>query len=401
LRIAIVNWSSRKVGGAETYLDRAVGGLRCAGHETAFFCEMEAPAFREPIGLPRDTPLWCASTIGRQAAISALRGWRPDVIYAHGLRDPDLEMAILDLAPGVFFAHGYRGTCISGAKTFKFPVARPCDRRFGWRCLLQFYPRRCGGLNPLTMLNDFRLQSSHLSNLRSYRAIATASRHMKAEYLKHGFEPEAIRVLPLPIEAPAAQRSGESEIPVIPGSVLFVGRMEVLKGGAMLLDALPHVCRDLQRSIHVKFVGDGSQRRRWETKAARIMERERKLKVEFTGWLEGGQLSRVIRQSDLLVVPSLWPEPFGLVGPELGSYGIPAVAFKLGGIPDWLTDGFNGYLAPADPPTPDGLGDAIIKCLKRTDYDVLREAAVASANRFSIKQHTDALLDLLAHAGSS
>ena len=66
----------------------------------------------------------------------------------------------------------------------------------------------------------------------------------------------------------------------------------------------------------------------------------------------------------MLVVPSLWPEPFGLVGLEAARHRLPVAAFAVGGIPDWLRPGVNGYLAPGDPPTPGGLADAIIACLK-------------------------------------
>ena len=100
MRIAIVNWSSRKAGGAETYLDRVIGGLRCAGHETALFCETELPADRAPITLPRQTPLWSVSKMGLEAAIDGLTGWHPDVIYAHGLTDPAIEARTLQVAPG-------------------------------------------------------------------------------------------------------------------------------------------------------------------------------------------------------------------------------------------------------------------------------------------------------------
>src|SRR2546423_13367613 len=64
-----------------------------------------------------------------------------------------------DVAPAVFFAHAYYGTCISGAKTFKRPTVTPCDRRFGRECLLQYFPHRCGGVGPFTKLRAFRLQS--------------------------------------------------------------------------------------------------------------------------------------------------------------------------------------------------------------------------------------------------
>ena len=49
----------------------------------------------------------------------------------------------------------------------------------------------------------------------------------------------------------------------------------------------------------------------------------------------------------MLVVPSRWPEPFGMVGIEAMARGRPVVAFANGGIPDWLDDGNTGFLVPA------------------------------------------------------
>jgi hypothetical protein len=294
MRIAIVNWSSRKVGGAETYLDRVIGGLRCAGHEPALFCETDLPADRAPITLPWETPLWSVSKMGLERAVSALRGWCPDVIYGHGVADPDIEARTLEVAPAVLFAHNYYGTCISGAKTFKFSVVRPCSRRFGWQCLAHFYPHRCGGLNPITMWKDFQRESQRLKILHSYQAIATASEHMRSEYMRHGFAPESVKVIPCPssLEAtgtngppntegcgrsngqdgvqPAANRAVGVRAEASPYRLLFVGRMEWLKGGGVLLDTLPLVLAAIEQPLQMTFVGDGTERARWEEKAANI-----------------------------------------------------------------------------------------------------------------------------------
>ena len=51
-------------------------------------------------------------------------------------------------------------------------------------------------------------------------------------------------------------------------------------------------------------------------------------------------------RASLVAIPSLWPEPFGLVGLEAAQFGVPAVAFDVGGIGEWLTDGGNGILVP-------------------------------------------------------
>jgi len=48
----------------------------------------------------------------------------------------------------------------------------------------------------------------------------------------------------------------------------------------------------------------------------------------------------------VVVVPSRWPEPFGIVGIEAMAHGRPVVAFGVGGIPEWLTDGVGGFVVP-------------------------------------------------------
>jgi glycosyltransferase involved in cell wall biosynthesis len=403
MRIAIVNWTDRKVGGSESYIERAAEGFDAAGHGTALFCGVELPENRKQLKMPNGTPIWCASKLGSVRAIDELRNWRPDVIYGNSLLDPNTEAATLRIAPAAFFAHGYYGTCISGDKAFKHPLIRPCGRRFGWQCLVHYYPHRCGGLSPATMWSDFRRQSRRLRLLHSYRAIVTASDHMRSEYLKHGFAPELVKVTTLPVYDPSSQ-----SIPVLNGSkgtgvnaadtyrFLFVGRMEPLKGGGILLDALPQVLGSIGRKVQMTFVGDGPNRIKWQERAARIQTREPRLRVDFKGWLDKGALEQLYGESDLLVVPSLWPEPFGLVGPEAGLYALPAAAFAVGGITEWLVDGLNGHLAPGDPPTSTGLANAIIRCIREPAIHAqLRKEAFEMSRRFSLKGHISQLISIL------
>ena len=46
----------------------------------------------------------------------------------------------------------------------------------------------------------------------------------------------------------------------------------------------------------------------------------------------------------MVVVPSVWPEPFGIVGIEAMAYGKPVIAFDVGGISEWLEDGKTGFI---------------------------------------------------------
>ena len=103
-----------------------------------------------------------------------------------GCIDPEIEARTLQIAPAVFHAHAYYGTCISGAKTFKSPTTMPCSRRFGWPCLVNYYPRRCGGWSPITMVREFRRQAERLQLLSQYKALVTYSAHMQREFARHG-----------------------------------------------------------------------------------------------------------------------------------------------------------------------------------------------------------------------
>jgi glycosyltransferase involved in cell wall biosynthesis len=417
LRIAIVNWSRRRVGGVETYLSTIIPELSRAGHEIAFWCETEEPTEREQINLPDGAPDWCVATLGVDQALAALRAWRPDVIYTHKVSDPDLESRVLKLAPSVFFAHDYNGTCISGSKTFKFPVVQPCNRRFGWQCLMHYYPHRCGGLSPVTMFKLYGQQAKRLRNLHDYNAIVTHSDHMLAELINHGLSPQRAYNFPyyvqsrkmkgqlLPPNAVASPLGGDQNTNRQRHignhwNLLFSGRMENLKGGQMLLDALPQAAAVLDRPLRVTFAGDGRERPAWQRRAARIAEQN--LAIDFVGWVNRHRIDELLEACDLLVVPSLWPEPFGLVGPEAGLFGVPVAAFAVGGIPDWLVSGVNGYLAPGDPPTSLGLTQAIISCLQDSvTHARLRQGAMDVAQQFNIKNHMAALLEVFSSVTSA
>jgi hypothetical protein len=186
MRIAILNWSNRRIGGTGTYLSAVMPHLERAGHDVGLWHEVNTPADYDPIPLPPSAPVWSVADLGLEPALAALRSWRPHLLYAHGLLDPAVERRTLEIAPSVFFAHNYYGTCISGAKTFKYPSVTPCDRQFGWQCLAHYYPRRCGGWNPVTMVRQYRQQRDRLELLSHYNAIVTHSTHMQKEYINHG-----------------------------------------------------------------------------------------------------------------------------------------------------------------------------------------------------------------------
>src|SRR5262245_21088074 len=115
MRAAVVNWTSRRVGGIEEYVSLILPALRQPGVDVLFWQEQDAPRDRERIELPADVTSVCEADRGRASALAALRAWKPDVLYVQHVSDVEVEAQLLDIAPAVLFLHTYRGTCIDGA----------------------------------------------------------------------------------------------------------------------------------------------------------------------------------------------------------------------------------------------------------------------------------------------
>jgi glycosyltransferase involved in cell wall biosynthesis len=407
MRIAIATHSGRVVGGIESYLTVLIPALVAADHEVALWYEQEGGDDRPPVAEGATTGRWDASRLPGDSAIQAIGQWKPDVILSNGLADPDAERSLFNVAPSVLFAHAYYGACISGWKSRLSPTRAPCTRTLGVPCLLHYLPRRCGGLNPATMLELYRLETRRRDLLRAFHSVITASAHMRREYERHGVPGSRLHVVDLPLPPDVLDDTGD--VSSVPGSrgersrsgeapwkLAFMARLSELKGGALLLDALPHVRRLTGASIMLTIIGDGSERGALERRARQITGRDSNVRIEFTGWLQGDTRRARLREADLLVVPSVWPEPFGLVGPEAGMLGIPAAAFDVGGIRAWLEEGVNGHLAPGHRPRARDLAAAIARCLTDPAHHArLRRGAMRVASRFTMRHHLAQLVPIL------
>ena len=395
MRILIATSHRSLVGGVEKYLQQILPRLAQRGHQLALLYEYRFDPQSERID-GKDLDLACIGTeeSGSEAGLRFVRAWKPNVVYSQGLESADLQSALLDEYPTVFYAHNYVGTCASGEKCHSFPTPRPCGRQFGPMCLALWYPRRCGGLSPVTMWKMYQLTAQRNAQLPKFAAILVASAHMRREYERHGVQPEKIQVaaLPNPNDGAgfgAAAKTGSSGD--VPGHLVFLGRLTKLKGVGELLRAIPLAEKRLGRPLHATIAGDGPKRARLEELARRSQ-----LEVEFTGWIGSVQKADLMERAGLLVTPSLWPEPFGLVGIEAGAHGLPAVAFDTGGISDWLISGYSGELAPGNPPTVEGLADAIIRALSDpSHYAVLCRGAREVAGRFTLAAHVSQLENTL------
>jgi glycosyltransferase involved in cell wall biosynthesis len=116
--------------------------------------------------------------------------------------------------------------------------------------------------------------------------------------------------------------------------------------------------------------------------------------IRRLGTYDEADLDRIIATADFGILPSIWPEAYGYVGPEMLSRGLPVLASNIGAMPDYVTDGENGLLF--DPAAPDGLEAAIRRLITEPGLStrLWQQAATGERRFLTMNQHVDRLTEL-------
>lgn len=145
-------------------------------------------------------------------------------------------------------------------------------------------------------------------------------------------------LIPNGIDLHAIERA-RREHAKIPGRILFVGRLESMKGVDTLLQAFATMSRG-----HLRIVGDGSQRRSLESLAKKLGIAGR---VTFAGYIAVPEVYREYGEAEIFCGLSR-SEALGNVFLEAQAAGCAVLATKVGGIPEIVKDGETGLLVKPD-----------------------------------------------------
>ncbi len=163
--------------------------------------------------------------------------------------------------------------------------------------------------------------------------------------------------------------------------IMYIGRLVYGKGIHLLMKAFAQLEKDYPVSLHI--VGDGAMRENLERGAIALGIVD---KVHFYG--QQVDIVPYLQEASIFVYPSIVPEVFGLSIVEAMAFGIPCVSNRVGGVPEIIIDGKNGFLT--EKISVDSLVDSLRKVIRLYQEeklgDVIREAK-ATARRFSI-EHT-------------
>jgi glycosyltransferase involved in cell wall biosynthesis len=387
----VKNWGPR--GGTEEYVRVIAAELATRGHSIQFAFEGTTAAadadWRRFMSNHVATELPNDARARAHWLDSHLASARPDILYIHNAAFPgDLLEIVSGRAAVVRFVHDFRQVCLRVSKVY--PISRRnCVRPLGYGCLLHgcsVGPGRQTGF-PVSW-NGIGAHLAERDASRRMDRVVVASRFMRGLLERNGFDPERISVLPLFPSGAVPDRP-----PPISGgsSLLYMGQISRFKGLPLLLEALAEV----PEAVTLDVAGHGPLRGECEQ-----MARSRGLgsRVRFHGWLGRDGLAALLRDACAVVVPSIWNEPFGLVGLEAMAAARPVLAFDVGAVGEWLETGETGLLVP------EVSAMALAHGIAQTVADPERAAAWGRAgyqrvrSAFTRERHVEGLIPLLEHA---
>jgi len=167
-------------------------------------------------------------------------------------------------------------------------------------------------------------------------AVIGETRFIIDKHVSHGYFPGAsTHVVPglLPNPVATEPRSVAAGAPVRIG---YLGVLDAVKG----LDTLAAALDLLAPSARPQVLIAGTAKSQY----AKALPAKFPADTSFLGWVRPDELFKRI---DVLVVPSLFEEPFGRVIVEAFAAGIPVIGARSGGIPETIDPGVNGMLFPA------------------------------------------------------
>ncbi len=197
---------------------------------------------------------------------------------------------------------------------------------------------------------------------------------------------------PPPVEEDSAGKRAVLSVPGIEPGIPVVAAVGRLDRGKRFQDALRTAARFPRDSLQLLIVGDGPERSSLERL---VRELGGETRVVFAGWREDA--ARLVKGCDLLLHPSA-SEGFPNVVLEAMAVGVVPVATAVGGTPEMIRDGRDGFLV--EPGDVDAMADRLRRLLAdpglREDFS--RSAAERVRTEFSISRMVEDVRSVLVEA---
>ena len=356
MRVLLLNTYHYPRGGDCTHVFALAELLRSHGHEVRFFgmkhelnvpCEdsaywvdeidfVQLNKHKTPRAALRVVGRTLYSNESRRHLDRMLDDWMPDVAHIHNIHG-HISPSVLDSlvargVPALWTLHDYRLLCpnthfLSGER-----ICEECRNHRYWRCVAN----RCKkGSVSASMVAALEAEVHRFLRIQSKVSVFIApSEFLRSKFVEFGYPPEKIKrirnFLPQP---PVASRADGS------GPAAFIGQLAPWKGVETAVRAVASL-----PGRRLTVVGDGPDRARLQAIAEQLGAAER---VRFTGALDRSGVLHALSECAFVVAPSICYEncPYSVM--EALAAGRPVVTSDIGGLPELVVDGQNGFTVAA------------------------------------------------------
>ena len=344
MRILLVNKFHYLKGGSEKYYFELGQLLKENGHEVAYFSMKDEKNivtgdkeyFVEPIDLNSENKLKAMNIIysrnNYNKMIEAIDDFKPDIIHLNNFQR-QLSSSIVKAAysrkiPIVFTAHDLQAVCPNKDMLYKGNICDDCIEK-GYMCCAK---KACIKESKLkSMLGVFEAYYYRINNIyEKIDCIISPSEFIKKMLMKGNIKSRRIEVIHNFTSDTVANETHNK------GYIFYFGRLSKEKGIFNVVKAIKSI-----ENIKLLIAGDGPQKKEI---AEYIKDNKLETKVELLGYLNQEEVKKYIKEAKFIVVPSVWYEncPYSIL--ETMEIGKPIIASRIGGIPELIEDGVNGYL---------------------------------------------------------
>lgn len=346
MRILLVNKFHYLKGGSETYYFELAKLLKEKGHQIAFFSMQNEnnqktdckEYFVESIDLNSNNRLKALDVIysnrNRDKMLEAIKDFKPDIIHVNNFQR-QLSSSIIDAAnkmniPVVFTAHDEQPICPAITMLDNMSnICEDCIKGKYINCIKKNCIKNSKLKSVLGAIEGYYYRNKKIYT-KKIQAIITPSRFLKEKLIEDGIPQEKISVITNFIDINQYNLETKDD-----GYALYFGRLSKEKGILNLIEAFSNLtCGKLY------IAGEGE-----EKDSIEIMLREKKLedRVKLLGLLNKEQMKEQIKNCKFVVVPSIWYEncPYSII--EALTIGKPVIGANIGGIPELVRDGENGF----------------------------------------------------------
>lgn len=274
----------------------------------------------------------------------------------------------------VVHAHDFFTACPNGAY-FDYQAQRICPHRpLGVACLATACDKRSYPQKLWRVVRGANVQRL-LRGQEKFGRIVLLHEKMQSYFLRAGYPASRTKTIRNPVAFLSSERVKAEDN----DEFFFIGRLDEEKG---IEDAVAATKRARARLC---VIGDGPLMGKVSASGSH---------VRTLGWLSHAEISQAIRKARALVMPSRYPEPFGLVAIEAARSGVPVILSKDAFLTDEMTGA--GIALCCDTGDEEAFSHALVRFLEMPKDEVrqMSERAFRSSSRLALTndEWRDALL---------